>query len=157
MSSGERKKEALHKKFKQLRSLTKSTAVNKTSIIVDASKYIEELKEKVEKLNQTVAASQSSSDRNSLPMQVVVETVEKGFLINVFSAKTSPGLLVSILEAFEDLGLDVLDANVSCSDSFRLEAVGGENQGQDDSIDAQVVKQAVLEAMKKWSENSEQE
>lgn len=55
-----------------------------------------------------------------------METVEKGFLINVFSAKNSPGLLVSILEAFEDLGLDVLDANVSCSDSFRLEAVGGE-------------------------------
>ncbi|THG16596.1 hypothetical protein TEA_014459 [Camellia sinensis var. sinensis] len=40
--------------------------------------------------------------------------------------KKCPGLLVTILKAFEELGLDVLDANVSCSDNFRLEAVGGE-------------------------------
>lgn len=58
--------------------------------------------------------------------QVTVETVRRGFLINVFSEKDCPGLLVSILEAFEELGLDVLDARVSCSDRFRLEAVGGE-------------------------------
>ncbi|KAG5550728.1 hypothetical protein RHGRI_015620 [Rhododendron griersonianum] len=153
MSSRERKKEALYKKLKQLRSVTHSTAVNKTSIIVDASKYIEELKEKVEQLNQAIAPSPSSSDQNSLPM-VSVETLEKGFLINVFSQKDCPGLLVTILEAFEELGLDVLDASVSCSDNFRLEAVGGENQGQEDSIDAQVVKQGVLEAIKKWSENN---
>ncbi|KAI8557189.1 hypothetical protein RHMOL_Rhmol05G0317000 [Rhododendron molle] len=151
--SSDKKKEALYKKLKQLRSITHSTAVNKTSIIVDASKYIEELKEKVEKLNQAIATSSSSSDQNSLPM-VSVETLDKGFLINVFSQKDCPGLLVTILEAFEELGLDVLDASVSCSDNFRLEAVGGENEGQEDSIDAQVVKQGVLEAIKKWSENN---
>ncbi|KAI8008531.1 hypothetical protein LOK49_LG07G01317 [Camellia lanceoleosa] len=59
-------------------------------------------------------------------MQVTVETLEKGFLINVFSEKNCPGLLVTILKAFEELGLDVLDANVSCSNNFCLEAVGGE-------------------------------
>ncbi|XP_057487549.1 uncharacterized protein LOC130773627 isoform X2 [Actinidia eriantha] len=125
MSSRERKKAALYRKFRQLRSATNSTAVNKTSILVDASKYIEELKEKVERLNQDVATSQSSSGHDSLPM-VTVDTLEKGFLINVFSEKNCPGLLVSILKAFEELGLDVLDASISCSDSFRLEAVGGE-------------------------------
>lgn len=52
-----------------------------------------------------------------------VETLEKGFLINVLSEKNCPGLLVSVLEAFEELGLEVLDARVSCSDNFRLEAV----------------------------------
>ena len=55
-----------------------------------------------------------------------METVEKGFLINVFSEKNCPGLLVSILEAFEELGLEVLDARVSCSKSFRLGAIRGE-------------------------------
>ena len=45
--------------------------VNKTSIIVDASKYIEELKEKVERLNQDVATSQSSSGHDSLPMVIL--------------------------------------------------------------------------------------
>ncbi|XP_057471400.1 transcription factor SCREAM2-like isoform X1 [Actinidia eriantha] len=157
MSSRERKKAALYRKFRQLRSATNSTAVNKTSILVDASKYIEELKEKVERLNQDVATSQSSSGHDSLPMQVTVDTLEKGFLINVFSEKNCPGLLVSILKAFEELGLDVLDASISCSDSFRLEAVGGENEGQDESLDAQVVKQAVLQAIRNWAESNEQD
>lgn len=59
-------------------------------------------------------------------MQVTVETIEKGFLINVFSAKSCSGLLVSILEAFEEMGLTVLEARVSCTDNFRFQAVGGE-------------------------------
>ncbi|KAG6769636.1 hypothetical protein POTOM_025292 [Populus tomentosa] len=79
---------------------------------------------------------------------VTVETLEKGFLINVFSGKNCPGLLVSILEAFDELGLDVLDARVSCEDNFLLEAIGGDqNQGHD----AQVVKQAVLQAIHNWN------
>ncbi|MQL76034.1 hypothetical protein Taro_008420, partial [Colocasia esculenta] len=99
--------------------------LNKTSIIVDASKYVKELKQKVEKLNEDIASTVRGVDDNTLSV-VTVETVEKGFLINVFSEKSCPGLLVSILEVFEDLGLDVLDARVSCTDPFRLEAVGGE-------------------------------
>lgn len=55
-----------------------------------------------------------------------MQTLENGFLINVLLEKNSPGMLVSILEAFEELGLDVLDARVSCEDTFQLEAVGGE-------------------------------
>ena len=57
---------------------------------------------------------------------MTVETLEKGFLINVFSEKSFPGLLVSILEVFEELGLSVMEARASCTDTFRLEAVGGE-------------------------------
>lgn len=56
-----------------------------------------------------------------------METLDEGgFRINVHSERNCPGLLVSILEAFEKLGLDVLDARASCADSFHLEAVGGE-------------------------------
>ncbi|XP_034693307.1 uncharacterized protein LOC117920064 isoform X1 [Vitis riparia] len=157
MSSRGRKKAALYEKLQLLRSVTNSSAHSKTSIIVDATKYIEDLKQKVDRLNQDVGTSQFSADQNPLPVQVKVETLERGFLINVFSERNCPGLLVSILETFEELGLNVLDARVSCSDSFHLEAVGGENEGQQDSIDAQVVKQAVLQAIKNWSESSEQE
>lgn len=46
--------------------------------------------------------------------------------MNVYSESSCPGLLVAILEAFEDLGLNVLEARVSCADSFHLQAVGGE-------------------------------
>ncbi|XWS30448.1 hypothetical protein CRYUN_Cryun24cG0118700 [Craigia yunnanensis] len=157
MVSREHKRAALHEKLQLLRSITNSHALNKTSIIVDASKYIEELKQKVESLNQDISAAQTSNDQNPLPMQVTVETLEKGFLINVFSEKSCPGLLVSLLEAFEELGLNVLEARVSCTDSFRLQAVGGENEEQSESIDAQVVKQAVLQAIKNWRESTEEQ
>ncbi|KAL4290809.1 hypothetical protein GQ457_14G001720 [Hibiscus cannabinus] len=163
MSSKDRKKASAHRKLQRLRSAINSTAINKTSIIVDASRYIQELKEKVEMLNQEIGTSQ-----NPLPMvlnltdtrkqeenskKVTVETLEKGFLINVFLEKNCPGLLVSILETFEELGLDVLDARVSCEDNFQLEAIGGENQSNAEGMDAQMVKQAVMQAISKWSEN----
>lgn len=35
-------------------------------------------------------------------------------------------MLVSILEVFDDLGLDVQQARVACADTFCLEAFGGE-------------------------------
>ncbi|CAI9782344.1 unnamed protein product [Fraxinus pennsylvanica] len=155
MDSKEHKKATLFQKLEQLRSASNSTAMNTASIVVDATRYIEELKERVGKLNQDVATLQNSNEENSLPA-VKVESLEKGFLINVFSEKNCPGLLVSILEAFEELGLEVLDARVSCSDNFRLEAVS-ENDGQADSIDAQVVKQAVLQAIRNWSVSNEQD
>ncbi|KAJ8753924.1 hypothetical protein K2173_000178 [Erythroxylum novogranatense] len=155
MASRKQKKASLHEKFQSLRAATHSTAVNRTSIIVDASKYIEELKGKLDSLDQEIGTSEAQSSESQLPMQVTVETLEKGFLINVFSQQNCPGLLVSILEAFDELGLAVLDARVSCADNFQLEAVGGENEGQQvDSIDAQVVKQAVAQAINKWRLNN---
>jgi len=42
--------------------------LKKTSIIIDASKYIQELKQKVEELNQDLANAQTSTDQNTLPM-----------------------------------------------------------------------------------------
>ncbi|RRT39883.1 hypothetical protein B296_00036585 [Ensete ventricosum] len=66
-----------------------------------------------------------------------------------------PGLLVSILEAFEKLGLSVVQARATCSDTFRLEAVGGDIQVA--RMDAQMVKQAVLQAIKTGTKSSDQE
>ncbi|RWR81245.1 transcription factor SCREAM2-like protein isoform X1 [Cinnamomum micranthum f. kanehirae] len=156
MVSKEHKRTVLCEKLQLLRSITNSHAQSKTSIILDASKYIEELKHKVDKLNQEISYAQNPADKNSLPTQVAVETQEKGFLITVFSTKNCPGLLVSILEVFEELGLTVMEARVSCADSFRLEAVGGENQ-ELESLDAETVKQAVLQAIKNCNGSSDQD
>ncbi|XP_009384774.2 transcription factor SCREAM2-like isoform X1 [Musa acuminata AAA Group] len=141
MTSRDQKKSVLHEKLQLLRSVTNSSALSKASIIVDASKYIQELKQKVE------ACKRDLAEESSLPM-VTVETLEKGFWINVFSDKNCPGMLISVLQAFQELGLDVLDATVSSADSFRLEAVGGE-QPQNESVDAQMVRQVVVQAIKK--------
>ncbi|ESR49098.1 hypothetical protein WN944_018107 [Citrus x changshan-huyou] len=157
MVSREHKKAAaLHEKLQLLRSITNSHALSKTSIIVDASNYIEELKQKVERLNRDIENGQTSSDPNALPIQVTVKTLEKGFMINVFSKKSCPGLLVSILETFEELALNVLEARVSCTDTFSLQAIGGENEEQGETIDAHVVKQALLQVIRNWSESNEQ-
>ncbi|CAN1255196.1 hypothetical protein LINPERPRIM_LOCUS8907, partial [Linum perenne] len=87
------------------------------------------------------------------PEQVSVETVEKGFVINVISEKKCEGgLLVSVLEAFEEIGLNVVEARVSCTDTFRLHAVANEEEREQrrSNIDAQMVKRAVLEAIDGW-------
>ncbi|PNX94654.1 hypothetical protein L195_g017832 [Trifolium pratense] len=82
-------------------------------------------KQKVEGLNSELGIVESStSQMDDEQPKVSVKTLEKGFLINVLLEKNRPGMLVSILEAFENLGLDVLDARVSCEDTFQLQAVG---------------------------------
>lgn len=55
-----------------------------------------------------------------------METLEKGFLINVYSEKSYPGLLVSVLEAFEELNLTLVEARASCTQNFQLEAISVE-------------------------------
>ncbi|ESQ44461.1 hypothetical protein EUTSA_v10006289mg [Eutrema salsugineum] len=102
---------SLHEKFQLLRSVTNSHAESETSIIVDASKYIKKLKQKVEKINNATTSEQYFCDPTD-PM-VTVETLEKGFMIKVTSGKNEAGMLVCVLEAFEDLGLDVVEARVS--------------------------------------------
>ncbi|XP_010537360.1 PREDICTED: uncharacterized protein LOC104812010 isoform X2 [Tarenaya hassleriana] len=148
MASREQKRDSsMHEKFQLLRSITNSHAVNEASIMVDASKYIQELKQKVETINEEIAAEQSSRDRTDPFPMVTVETLEKGFLINVFTGKNQQGLLVSVLEAFEDLGLNVLEARVSCTDTFSLQAVGEENE-DGENMDAETVKHAITEAIR---------
>ncbi|KAF5821056.1 hypothetical protein HanXRQr2_Chr01g0009321 [Helianthus annuus] len=156
MGSKEEQRAALYQKFKELGSVSHSDAVNKTSIVVEAANYIEELKHKVEKLDEDIM---SSNEATSIPMKATVETLDKGFRINVFSEEDCPGLLVSILEAFEELGLDVRDANISCSNKFHLQAIGEllKNEGHVDDIDAQVVKRTVLKAIKYWSDSNGEE
>ncbi|KAG2622651.1 transcription factor SCREAM2-like isoform X2 [Panicum virgatum] len=154
------------KKLQLLRSVTKSDAANKTSILVDASKYIKELKDKVEEATAASAPDSSSSGSGSaVAATVSVSSVDldnisnssssrRGFRINVSMERSRPGLLVSVLEALEDLGIDVLDADVSFGEdtAFRLEALGsgdGQQQAASGSVDAQKVRQAVLQAIGK--------
>ncbi|KAK6786551.1 hypothetical protein RDI58_015076 [Solanum bulbocastanum] len=158
VSREQKRASVLHEKLQLLRSITKSHALSESSIIVDASKYIQELKHKVERLNiditpTTSPQTNSNSQTSSWP-QIEVETLEKGFLVNVYSERSCPGLLVSILQVLEDLGLNVLEARVSCTDTFRLQAFGGEDE--EAMINAQVVTEAVFEAIKNWSESKEQ-
>ncbi|CAB4312391.1 unnamed protein product [Prunus armeniaca] len=159
MVSKVQKRASVSKKLQSLRSISNSHAHSKTSIILDASKYIQDLKRKLEQMNQEIiaAARSSSAAQNPFP-QLKVEPREGGFLIKMFAERSCSGLLVFILEAFEELGLDVHQARVSCSNNFLLEAVGTINDNQSaDQKDAQAVKEAVLQAIQNWSEVTQQE
>lgn len=139
-------------KLRMLRSITNSHAHSKTSIILDATKYLEELKQRIEKVNQHVALAQNSTFQKSYPVQLRVEAEEKGFLIKVLGEGCCPGLLVFILEAFEELGIDVLQARVSCSDCFHLEALLGVKDDQGSKrIDVEQVQEVVSQAIQNWT------
>ncbi|XVF46145.1 hypothetical protein PTKIN_Ptkin03bG0003300 [Pterospermum kingtungense] len=142
---------ASRKKLRMLRSITNSHAHNKTSIILDATKYLEELKQRVERVNQHIAMASNSTCQKSYPVQLRVEAQEKGFLIKVLSEGCCRGLLVFILESFEELGLDVLQARVSSSDCFHLEAVGVKDDQGSERLDAQEVRRAVSQAIQNWT------
>ncbi|KAL9672064.1 hypothetical protein QQ045_028312 [Rhodiola kirilowii] len=156
MVSKERKRAILHERLQLLRSITHSHAQNNASIILDASNYIEELKQKVEQLNQELANSSSSG---SCHMPVVhVESLMNGYQVTVYSKTSCPGLLIYVLEVFEELGLTVLEARASCSDSFHLEAIGGEQNDEEcREMDAKKVKQATIRAIENWRQINQKE
>ncbi|KAL3630536.1 hypothetical protein CASFOL_023520 [Castilleja foliolosa] len=153
MVSREHNRESLHDKLQILRSITHSHALNDASIVLDASNYIKDLKQKVEKLNGEIATAESSIRQNVWP-RVRVETLEKGFLVNIDSGNYScPGLLVSIMATFEELGLNVVEARVSCADTFHLQALGGANEEDEENINAQTLKRAISNTIRNWNES----
>ncbi|MED6192720.1 hypothetical protein PIB30_012890 [Stylosanthes scabra] len=147
-----------HRNLQHLHSITKSHALYKTSpsVILDASvEYIRSLKKKLQELKQLAVSSSSTQNFiNYGPMPMLkVEEQEEGFMIRVLSQRNCKGLLVFILEAFEELGLQVLQARVSCADAFSLEALAIKEHNEGDGhMDAQVVVKVMSKAIKNWRE-----
>ncbi|XP_061354296.1 uncharacterized protein LOC133298923 [Gastrolobium bilobum] len=157
MVSRVHKRTAMYRNIQKLRSITNSHARRKTSVILDASEYIRGLKQRLQELNQlAVDAAQKCIDYGPMPM-LKVEPQEEGFMIKVLSQRSCQGLLVFILEAFEGLGLEVVQASVSCVENFCFEAVGIKENNQDTShMEARVVEQVVSQAIQKWREVTKQ-
>ncbi|CAJ1960528.1 unnamed protein product [Sphenostylis stenocarpa] len=149
------KRTAMYRNLQLLRSIRYSHSRPKASVLLDVSNYIQCLKKKLQELNQlTVATAWKNADYDPMP-KLEVETQEEGFVIKVLSQRSCQGLLVFILEAFEELGLDVLQARVSCADSFSLEALGNKENNEDSNpLDAQLVEQVVSQAIQNWREVS---
>ncbi|KAG4923580.1 uncharacterized protein LOC114395807 isoform X2 [Glycine soja] len=147
MVSRVHKRTAMYRNLHLLRSIRYSHSV---------SDYIQGLKQKLEELNQlTVATARKIVDYDPMP-KLEVETQEEGFVIKVLSESSCQGLLVFILEAFEELGLDVLQARVSCAHSFSIEALGNKENNEDTRpLDAQLVEQVVSQAIQNWREVSQ--
>ncbi|XP_058751950.1 uncharacterized protein LOC131625050 isoform X2 [Vicia villosa] len=154
VSKAHKRTTAMYRRNLQLlRSITYSTSQEKTSLILEATEYIRDLKQKLEELNLlAVATAQKFVDYDPLP-KVRVQVKEEGFVIKVHSERSCKGLLVFILEAFEEIGLEVLQARVSCVDNFCLEAVGNKENNEDTRLlNEQLIEQVVSQAIRNWRE-----
>ncbi|XP_028804906.1 uncharacterized protein LOC114759827 [Neltuma alba] len=148
MVSKGHKRTAMCRNLRLLRSITKSHARQRDS------ELLEGLKRRLEKLCQAVVAKEHDIiDYDPMPV-LTVEEGERGFLIRVLSQRSCHGLLTFILEAFEELGLDILSARVNCVDGFCLEALGV--QEDNDYMDAQVVQQTLFQAIQNWRQLTNQ-
>ncbi|GLT54858.1 hypothetical protein SLA2020_280210 [Shorea laevis] len=82
-----------------------------------------------------------------MPNKVVeVQKVGQGFHVRV-NCEKGTDRLVTILEAFDEMGLNVQQARVSCSNVFALEAIAA--AAQDHALDVKEVTKALLRTIEK--------
>ncbi|KAG8385408.1 hypothetical protein BUALT_Bualt03G0039900 [Buddleja alternifolia] len=70
--------------------------------------------------------------------EVKIEKLGAGYLIVRVTCKKCEEMLVSILEAFEEMNVNVVQARVTCKHFFGMEAI------VEDNIDATILNEAIL-------------
>ncbi|PQQ03426.1 uncharacterized protein Pyn_33886 [Prunus yedoensis var. nudiflora] len=151
MVSGLQKRAPLRRKLQNLSSLTKMKSVKRSSIFMEALLQIYMLKLKLEAVQREylhlMALKTEYLNRIKHSQEVKVEKIEEGFLVRV-KCENAGDTLVSVLEAFEEMGLTVLQARISSNNYFSMEAIAvAENQNQDqDQLDVRDITQAITRA-----------
>ncbi|KAK6124182.1 hypothetical protein DH2020_042091 [Rehmannia glutinosa] len=131
---------ALHKKLQILRTLTKSKSVKKSSIIMDAFLYIYKLRLQVEAIKKEYQYLITHIQ------EVQVEKLGTGHLVVRITCKKGEHLLVSILEVFEEMNLNVLQARVTSNHFFGMEAIVKTD------VDASILNEAILKVIQRQTE-----
>ncbi|KAG8365566.1 hypothetical protein BUALT_Bualt18G0118800 [Buddleja alternifolia] len=102
---------------------------------MDAFVYINKLKLQVE------AIKREYQHLINHVQEVKVEKIGTGYLKVMITCKKGEEVLMSILEAFDKLNVNVMQARVSCTHFFRMEAI------VDANIDATILSEAILNAI----------
>ncbi|CAB4276278.1 unnamed protein product [Prunus armeniaca] len=152
MVSGLQKRAPLRRKLQNLSSLTKMKSVKRSSIFMEALLQIYMLKLKLEAVQREYLHLMALKTEylklikhSQVPKEVKVEKIEEGFLVRV-KCENAGDTLVSVLEAFEEMGLTVLQARISSNNYFSMEAIAvTENQNQD-QLDVRDITQAITRA-----------
>ncbi|KAK4340614.1 hypothetical protein RND71_039115 [Anisodus tanguticus] len=113
----QRKMVVARSKLHQLRTLTNSKSVKKNSIILDACLYIIKLKLQVEAIQR-----EYHNLLNHVQEVKVEKLIGTRILVKV-TCKMGKDVLVSILEAFEEMKLSVVQARVASKYLFGMEAI----------------------------------
>ncbi|KAL1560348.1 hypothetical protein AAHA92_10566 [Salvia divinorum] len=109
---------ALRRKLQILKNLTKSKSEKKSSIIKDTSIYIHKLQLRVE------AITEECQHLINHIHEVKVESVGGGYLVVRVRCKKGEQMLASILEMFEELNVNVVEASITCKNLFGMEVIG---------------------------------
>nr|XP_004234079.1 uncharacterized protein LOC101248548 [Solanum lycopersicum] len=136
-------KMAMRSKLHLLRTLTKSKSVKKNSIILDAFLYIIKLRLQLEAIQR-----EYQQLLNHVQEVKVEKLIGTRFLVKV-TCKKGKDVLVSILEAFEDMKLIVVQARVTSRYFFGMEAiVEAENEA---TLDVRALTRALQMSIHKQS------
>ncbi|OIT27451.1 PREDICTED: uncharacterized protein LOC109213930 [Nicotiana attenuata] len=122
------------RKLHYLRTLTNSKSVKKSSIILDAFVYILKLRLQLEAIQR-----EYHHLLNHLQEVKVEKLIGKSFLVKV-ACKKGKEMLVSILEAFEEMKLNVVQARITSRCFFGMEAIV---ETEDEALDVRAVTKAV--------------
>ncbi|XP_060189115.1 uncharacterized protein LOC132618079 isoform X2 [Lycium barbarum] len=137
------RKMADRSKLHQLRTLTNSKSVKKSSIILDAFLYIIKLRLQLEAIQR-----EYHNFLNHVQEVKVEKLIGTRFLVKV-TCKKEKDVLVSILEAFEEMKLSVAQARVTRKYFFGMEAiVEAENET---NLDVKALTKALQMAIHKQS------
>ncbi|KHN06417.1 uncharacterized protein LOC114412954 isoform X1 [Glycine soja] len=149
------KRISLRRKLRIVRVLTCSNSAKRTSLVKSTVLRLYKLKlalETVKRQYENLLATRrefiSQSNHVKENKDVKIEKVGAGtFMVRVTSEKGGDNL-VSILEAFDEMCLNVQQARVSCENGFSLEAIAvAENQ----TLDVRDITEALLKAIGKQS------
>ncbi|BFG27966.1 hypothetical protein CerSpe_142400 [Prunus speciosa] len=149
MVSGLQKRAPLRRKLQNLSSLTKMKSVKRSSIFMEALLQIYMLKLKLEAVQREylhlMALKTEYLNRIKHSQEVKVEKIEEGFLVRV-KCENAGDTLVSVLEAFEEMGLTVLQARISSNNYFSMEAIAVAEKQNQDQLDVRDITQAITRA-----------
>ncbi|KAK1557405.1 hypothetical protein Q3G72_024134 [Acer saccharum] len=155
VSSSLQRRIALRRKVHILRTLTNSKSVKKSSIIIDSLLYIYKLKLKLEAIKREYSNLMEIKrqyiylmEHIQVPEEVKVEKIGETFLVKVICKKGDQNKLVSILEVFDEMGVNVVQASVSCNYYFSMEAIVAP-QNPAEAMDVRQVIQLISKAIDK--------
>ncbi|XP_074270346.1 uncharacterized protein LOC141594030 [Silene latifolia] len=154
------KRVAFHKKLHILKNLINSKSENDYAIIMDAFLYISALTMKLKAL-QGEAMSQNNiveQQEQQPSMRLNMEKLDnKKIRVNITIEKPMDNYLENILEAFEEKGINVIHARISCNGHFVMESIleinHASNNDYGQEIDEKILSEAILKAIGKCNAN----